>query len=101
MVESKKRFSLFLDDVWGEGGKLMEELAITEISDHSDYKIIVSSRNQKALFQMGIADASIITMGDLSEEKIWELFAHHAFPYNNEILPTNIKHRREKSKACV
>ena len=43
-----KRFALFLDDVWGEGGKLLEELGLSRRTEHSNSKIIVSSRNHRA-----------------------------------------------------
>lgn len=46
---------------------------------------------------MGVADTSALTMGNLSEEESWELFAHHAFPYNNGILPANMDERRAKA----
>lgn len=93
----EKRFALFLDDVWGDGGKLQEELGLSSLSQHSNSKIIVSSRNRRALREMGVADASALTMGDLSEKQSWELFAHHAFPYNNGFLPANMEERRAKA----
>jgi len=91
-----KSFALFLDDVWGEGGKLLEELGLSRLTEHSNSKIIVSSRNRRALLEMGVADKSALTMGDLSEENSWELFAHHAFPYNDGNPPVNIKESRAK-----
>lgn len=92
-----QRFALFLDDVWGEGGKLLEELGLSRFSQHySNSKIIVSSRNRRALLDMGIADASIMAVGDLSKDESWELFAHHAFPYNNGNPPANIDKTRAK-----
>jgi disease resistance protein RPS2 len=91
-----KRFALFFDDVWGEGGKLLEELGLSKLTDHPNSKIIVSSRSRRALFEMGVADKSTLTMGDLSEEQSWELFAHQAFPYNNGNPPANIDERRAK-----
>lgn len=92
----EKRFSLILDDVWGEGGKLQEELGLSSLSQHSNSKIIVSSRSREALREMGVADTSALKMGDLSEEESWELFAHHAFPNHNGLLPANMDERREK-----
>ena len=92
----EKRFSLFLDDVWGDDGKLQEELGLSSLSQNSNSKIIVSSRSRGALREMRVVDTSALTMGDLSEEKSWELFAHHAFPYHNGFLPTNMEERRAK-----
>jgi hypothetical protein len=40
----RKRFSPFLDDVWGEG-----KLRRMQLADHSNSKVIVSSRDDRAL----------------------------------------------------
>jgi hypothetical protein len=92
----QKRFALFFDDVWGEGGKLLEELGVALLTDHSHSKIIVSSRNRRALLEMGVSKNSIITMGDLVDEKSWDLFSYHAFPHNNGSLPANIDEKTAK-----
>ena len=39
---------------------------------------------------MGIAENSIIPIGDLAEDDSWRLFAYHAFPYNDAKIPVNI-----------
>jgi hypothetical protein len=65
----RKRFALFLDDVWEEGAKLLQELALPHINEHSRSKVIVSSRNRRALLEMGVAQTSTITMEDLTEDK--------------------------------
>jgi dephospho-CoA kinase len=90
------RFALFLDDVWGEGAKLLEELALLNLNEHSISKVIVSSRDRRALLEMGIAKLSTITMDDLTEDKSWQLFANHAFLYNNGYLPPNIDEKTAK-----
>lgn len=96
-----KMFALFLDDVWGEGGKLLQELGVALLTtDLSNSKIIVSSRDRRALLEMGVSESSTITMGDLVPEKSWDLFVHHSFPYNNGNLPANIDERRVKGCVC-
>eukprot|EP00253_Pinus_taeda_P015978 PITA_15978 len=85
-----KRFALFLDDVWGDGGKLLEELGVALLIHYSHSNIVVSSRNHRALLEMGVSEKSLIAMTDLVEEKSWELFAYHAFPYNDGNAPANI-----------
>jgi disease resistance protein RPS2 len=74
----------------------MEELGVALLTDHSHSKIIVSSRNHGALLGMGVSENSRITIGDLVQEKSWDLFAHHAFPYNNGNLPANIDEKTAK-----
>lgn len=92
----KKRFALFLDNVWREGGKLLEELGLLRLIDHSNSKIIVSSRDTTALLQMGVAETSTVRMEDLMEKQSWQLFGHHAFPYNNGKPPANIDEETAK-----
>jgi Leucine-rich repeat (LRR) protein len=90
------RFALFLDDVWDDGAKLLEELALLHLNEESISKVIVSSRNRRALLEMGVSETSIITMKDLTEDKSWQLFANHAFMYNNGYLPANIDEKTAK-----
>lgn len=94
-----KRFVFFLDDVWEEGGKLLEELGLLRLTDHSTSKIVVSSRNQKALLEMGVNPdkSTLIKIGDLMEDDSWWLFRYHAFPHNDGNLPVNI----DEGKARV
>jgi len=88
------QFALFLDDVWREGAKLLEELGVPLLTDHSNSKVIVSSRDHRALLEMGVnAERSTIKMEDLMEAESWSLFAHHAFPYNNRNPPARIEER--------
>jgi disease resistance protein RPS2 len=91
-----KRFALFLDDVWGEGGKLLEELGVALLTDHSHSKIIVSSRNRRALLEMGVSENSIDNNGRFGRRKSWDLFSYHAFPHNNGNLPANIDEKTAK-----
>lgn len=89
-----KKFALFLDDIWGEGAKLLEELCVPSLTDPSDSKIVVSSRDHSALREMGVnAERSKIIMEDLIKDDSWRLFGHHAFPYNNGRRPTSIDER--------
>lgn len=88
----EKSFALFLDDVWGEGAKLLDELAVPLRSDHSNNsKIIVSSRDRRAVSEMGVnAETSMIIMQDLIQNESWLLFGSHAFPYNSGNPPAYI-----------
>lgn len=47
-------------------------------------------KDRRALWVMGVAEMSTITMGDLIEDGCWQWSVNHAFPYNNGILPANI-----------
>jgi disease resistance protein RPS2 len=92
-----KRFVLFLDDVWEEGAKLIEELGLLLLTGHSNSKVIVSSRNRRTLVEMGVnAQTSITAMGDLMKDDSWELFCYHAFRYNNGNLPSSINEETAK-----
>lgn len=84
----ENRFALFLDDVWDNGSKLLEELVVLWHMHHSI--IIVSSRDHRSLLEIGVADSYTITMHNLSKECSWRLFRYHAFPYNNGNVPINI-----------
>ena len=77
---------------------MLKELGLNSPTIQSISKISVSSRNRILLLEMGLAHVFEITIGDLSE-KSWELFSHHAFPYNKGNPPANIDKRREGS--CV
>lgn len=84
----ENRFALFLDDVWDNGSKLLEELGVLKPMHHSI--VIVSSRDHRSLLEIGVADSYTIRMHDLSEECSWQLFSYYAFPYNNGNVPANI-----------
>jgi disease resistance protein RPS2 len=45
---------------------------------------------------MGVADKYTITMDNLFKDESWELFAYHAFPYNNRSIPENIDDENAK-----
>ena len=71
---------------------MLDELGVPSLSDHSNNsKVIVSSRDRRALSEMGVnAETSMITMEELIEDESWKLFGCHAFPYNNGNPPPNI-----------
>lgn len=93
-----KKFALFLDDLWGEGAKLLEELGVPSLNDPSHSKIVVSSRDHRALREMGVnAERATISMEELIEDESWRLFGHHAFPYNNGKRPTSIEERTARA----
>jgi len=81
----EKKFTPFLDDIWGEGTKLLEYLGVPSLTNPSDSKSIVTSRDHRALQEMGVtAKGSIVKMEDLVEDESQQLFFHHYFPYNKE-----------------
>jgi ATPase subunit of ABC transporter with duplicated ATPase domains len=84
-LQQSSRFALFIDDVWeNDAAELLEGLGILRaVTDHSNSKVIVSSRYRSVLLKMGVADKYTITMENLSKDESWKLFAYHAFPYNN------------------
>lgn len=86
----KNRFALFLDDVWDNGRKLLEELGVLMLMHMHHFIVIVSSRDHRRLLEIGVADSYTIRMHDLSEECSWQLFSYYAFPYNNGNVPANI-----------
>lgn len=92
----RKKFALFLDNVWREGGILLEELGLVHLINHSNSKVIVSSRDTTTLLQMGVAETSIVRMEDLMDKQCWELFGHHAFPFNHGKPPANIDEETAK-----
>lgn len=51
-----KRFALFLDYVWGEVVKLLEELDAALFIHISHSKIVVSSSNCRAFLEMGVSE---------------------------------------------
>lgn len=51
-----KRFALFLDYVWGEVVKLLEELDVALFIHISHSKIVVSSSNCRAFLEMGVSE---------------------------------------------
>jgi len=53
----KKRFALFLDDVWGEGIKMMEELGLLRLAEHSNSNIIVRFRDHNTF--LNIRDSKV------------------------------------------
>lgn len=61
----RKSFALFLEDIWGEGVKLMEgmgELGLLRLVDHSNSKVM-SSTDHRALLNMRVAETSPIAVG--------------------------------------
>ena len=95
----EKRFVLVLDDVWEDGAQLLEELGLLRLNNPSNSTVIVSSRNRRTLLEMGIAENSIIPIGDLAEDDSWRLFSCHAFPYNDGKIPANI-HEEMATLVC-
>jgi len=97
-LQQSSRFALFIDDVWEkDAAELLERLGILRaVTDHSNSKVIVSSRYRSVLLKMGVADKYTITMENLSKDESWKLFAYHAFPYNNRIIPENIDDENAK-----
>jgi len=97
-LQQSSRFALFIDDVWEkDAAELLEELGILRaVTDHSNSKVIVSSRYRSVLLKMGVADKYTITMENLSKDESWKLFAYHAFPYNNRSIPENIDDENAK-----
>lgn len=88
----EQRFALFLDDLWEEGAKLLEELGVVgHLMLPSGSKIIVSSRDRSVLLEIGVnAETSTIKMEDLIEDDSWRLFTFHAFPYNYGHLSASV-----------
>lgn len=97
-LQESSGFLLFLDDVWGcNAAELLEGLGIMcPVSNHSNSKVIVCSRDRIALLKMGVVDKYTIIMEDLVQDESWKLFAYHTFPYNNGNLPANIDEGKAK-----
>lgn len=64
-----KMYALFLDDVWVEGGKLVEEMGVALLTVLSNSKIIVSSRDRRAVLGMGVSENSSITTREFGPRK--------------------------------
>jgi hypothetical protein len=93
-LQQSSRFALFLDDACERNAtKLLEGLGISE---HSNSKVIVSYRDPNASSDVGVAEEYRITIPDLNQDDSWQLFKHHAFPYNNGNLPSNINEEKAK-----
>jgi hypothetical protein len=84
-LQQSSRFALFIDDVWEKDVvELLEGLGILgAVTDHSNSKVIVSSRCRSVLLKMGVANKYTIRTENLSKDESWKLFAYHDFPYNN------------------
>jgi GTPase SAR1 family protein len=97
-LQQSSRFALFIDDVWEKDVvELLEGLGILgAVTDHSNSKVIVSSRCRGVLLKMGVTNKYTIRTENLSKYEIWKLFSYHDFPYNNMNIPTNIDDENTK-----
>ncbi|GLJ28457.1 hypothetical protein SUGI_0559840 [Cryptomeria japonica] len=87
----KRKFALFLDDVWETSATtILEELCVPRFAHLNSNIIIATSRSRSVLSQMGVSPQSIIQMQDLNEDDSWRLFSFHAFPHSDGILPMGI-----------
>ena len=68
----------------------MEEFGLLLLNRHSNSRLVVSSRNHKVLPEIGVAETSIIRMGDLVEEENWQLFFYSSF--SNSMIQLGLTH---------
>ncbi|RZB65926.1 putative disease resistance RPP13-like protein 1 isoform A [Glycine soja] len=75
-----KKFLLVLDDVWNESGPKWEAVLNALVYGAQGSRILVTTRSEEVASTMG---SEKHRLGQLQEGYCWELFAKHAFRYDN------------------